>query len=56
MTQWLRSQLKRAFERIRNEKLKKIVLQAIPFWFASILTGLIAVLYTKLFLAAVLPL
>ena len=52
ITQWLRSQLKRAFERIRNEKLKKIVLQAIPFWFASILTGLIAVLYTKLFLAA----
>lgn len=52
ITQWLRSQLKRSFDRIKNENLKKIVLQAIPFWFASILTGLFAVLYTKLFVAA----
>jgi len=49
---WLRLQLKTAFDRIRNENLKKNALQAIPFWFASIITGLFAVLYTKLFVAA----
>jgi H+/Cl- antiporter ClcA len=49
---WLRFQLKTAFDRIRNENLKKNALQAIPFWFASIITGLLAVLYTKLFVAA----
>jgi len=52
MVNWLRSQLKRSFDRIRNENLKKNALQAIPFWIASIITGLIAVLYTKLFVAA----
>jgi len=50
--QWLRLQLKRSFDRIRNENLKKNALQAIPFWIASIITGLAAVLYTKLFVAA----
>lgn len=49
---WLRLQLKRSFDRIRNENLKKNALQAIPFWIASIITGLVAVLYTKLFVAA----
>jgi H+/Cl- antiporter ClcA len=49
---WLRLQLKRSFDRIRNENFKKNALTAIPFWIASIITGLIAVLYTKLFLAA----
>ena len=49
---WLRRQLKRSFDRIRNENLKKNALQAIPFWIASIITGLFAVLYTKLFVAA----
>lgn len=49
---WLRLQLKRSFDRIRNENLKKNALQAIPFWIASIITGLAAVLYTKLFVAA----
>jgi H+/Cl- antiporter ClcA len=49
---WLRQQLKKSFDRIRNENLKKNALTAIPFWVASIITGLIAVLYTKLFLAA----
>jgi H+/Cl- antiporter ClcA len=48
----LRLQLKRSFDRIRNENLKRNALQAIPFWMASIITGLIAVLYTKLFVAA----
>ncbi|MBB5394205.1 chloride channel protein [Mucilaginibacter sp. AK015] len=49
---WLRLHLKKAFDRIRNENLKKNALTAIPFWIASIITGLVAVLYTKLFLAA----
>lgn len=49
---WLRVQLKGSFDRIRNENFKKNALQAIPFWIASVLTGLIAVLYTDLFVAA----
>jgi H+/Cl- antiporter ClcA len=49
---WLRLQLKRSFDRIRNENLKRNALQAIPFWIASVITGLFAVLYTKLFVAA----
>ena len=50
--QWLRLQLKRAFDRIRNEHLKRNALQAIPFWIASVIAGLFAVLYTKLFVLA----
>ncbi|MEO6150984.1 MAG: chloride channel protein [Mucilaginibacter sp.] len=49
---WARLQLKTIFDRIRNENLKKNALTAIPFWVASVITGLVAVLYTKLFLAA----
>ena len=49
---WLRIQLKSSFDRIRNENLKKNALQAIPFWAASVITGLAAVLYTKLFVVA----
>ncbi len=44
-----RIKLKHAFDAIRNERLKLNLLQAVPFWIASLLTGLIAVLYTKLF-------
>ncbi|MES2373863.1 MAG: chloride channel protein [Bacteroidota bacterium] len=40
------------FDKIRNEKIKRVMLQALPFWIASILTGIVAVLYTKLFQAA----
>ncbi len=47
-----RLHLKRTFDRINNEEVKRNVLQAIPFWVASIITGLIAVVYTKLFLLA----
>jgi H+/Cl- antiporter ClcA len=50
--QKVRLQLKKSFDRIRNENLKKNALKAIPFWIASIITGIIAVLYTKLFMAA----
>ncbi|MBW4890795.1 chloride channel protein [Mucilaginibacter sp. HMF5004] len=49
---WLRSQLKRSFDRIRNEDLKKNALQAIPFWIASVITGIVAVVYAKMFLWA----
>jgi H+/Cl- antiporter ClcA len=49
---WLRAQLKTSFDRIRNEDLKKNVLQAIPFWIASVITGIVAVAYAKMFLYA----
>ncbi len=45
----IRRRLKRMFDRIRNEKVKQNVLQAIPFWVGSLLTGLIAVVYAILF-------
>jgi H+/Cl- antiporter ClcA len=43
---------KGTFDRIRNEKFKHNLLQAIPFWIASLLTGLVAVGYTRLFALA----
>ncbi len=43
---------KRYFDRIRNEHLKTNLLQAIPFWVASLITGLIAVFYSKIFALA----
>jgi H+/Cl- antiporter ClcA len=48
----IRYQAKRAFDTIRNEKFKHNLLQAIPFWIASLLTGLVAVVYTRLFALA----
>ena len=48
----LRTLGKRTFDRIRNEKLKHNLLQAIPFWIASLLTGIVAVVYTRLFALA----
>ena len=47
-----RLHFKHSFDRIKNEDLKKNLLQAIPFWIASIITGLIAVIYARLFLMA----
>ena len=49
---WLRAQLKSTFDRLRNKRFKNSILQAIPFWVASIVTGVVAVVYSKLFLAA----
>jgi H+/Cl- antiporter ClcA len=43
---------KKVFDRIRNEKMKQNLLQAIPFWVASLVTGLVAVLYARLFALA----
>jgi len=48
----IRYQAKRAFDTIRNEKFKYNLLQAVPFWIASLLTGLVAVVYTRLFALA----
>src|ERR1700749_2432178 len=45
----IRGRLKRTFDRIGNERLKTGILQAIPFWFASLLTGIVAVLFARLF-------
>ncbi|MDP4247069.1 MAG: chloride channel protein [Bacteroidota bacterium] len=48
----IRRELKKAFDGIRNEKLRNNLLQALPFWVASLLTGLVAVAYTRLFALA----
>lgn len=48
----VRQEGKKAFDRIRNEKFRTNLLQAIPFWVASLATGLVAVLYTRLFALA----
>ncbi|WP_285058397.1 chloride channel protein [Pedobacter ginsengisoli] len=50
--QRIRYYFKNAFDRLNNQGYKNSILQAIPFWGASIITGLIAVIYTKLFLLA----
>jgi H+/Cl- antiporter ClcA len=50
--QRIRRRLKRVFDSAGNEKLRLHFLQALPFWVASLLTGLIAVLYSRLFLFA----
>lgn len=47
--QQIRRQIKIAFDRIRSEKYKQNLLQAIPFWVASLITGLIAVFYSRIF-------
>lgn len=40
----------RAFlDRVNNDKLKQNLLQSLPFWIASLITGLVAVFYAKLF-------
>ncbi|MDQ1161951.1 H+/Cl- antiporter ClcA [Chryseobacterium sp. SORGH_AS 447] len=45
----LRRSLKKSFDNIRNEQLKHNLLQAIPFWIGSVITGFIAVMYAKIF-------
>ena len=48
----LRNFIKSRFDLIRNERLKLSLMQAFPFWIESLLTGLVAVLYAKLFALA----
>lgn len=43
---------KKYLDKIHNEKVKTNILQAIPFWTASVITGLVAILYAKLFALA----
>ncbi|MBE7171537.1 MAG: chloride channel protein [Williamsia sp.] len=45
----LRLQAKALFDLIGTERIRLHILQACPFWVASLLTGLVAVGYTKLF-------
>lgn len=45
----VRNRLKIVYQRLHNERFKLNLLQAIPFWIASVITGLVAVLYAKLF-------
>jgi H+/Cl- antiporter ClcA len=46
---YIRKGLKRSFDNIRNEQLKHNLLQAIPFWIGSVITGFFAVMYAKIF-------
>ncbi len=48
----LRGRIKKVFDRAGNERLRNNFLQALPFWVASLLTGLAAVLFAKLFALA----
>ena len=45
----IRRYLKKVFDTITSEKYKHNLLQAIPFWVASLITGLVAVFYNRLF-------
>ncbi|AKK74373.1 chloride channel protein [Chryseobacterium gallinarum] len=45
----IRRSIKNSFDNIRNEQLKYNLLQAIPFWIGSVITGFFAVLYAQLF-------
>ncbi|MGG7437856.1 chloride channel protein [Chryseobacterium arthrosphaerae] len=46
---FIRDSLKNSFDNIRNEQLKHNLLQAIPFWIGSVITGFFAVLYAQVF-------
>lgn len=46
---YIRRGLKKSFDNIRNEQLKNNLLQAIPFWIGSVITGFFAVMYAKIF-------
>jgi H+/Cl- antiporter ClcA len=45
----IRKFLKQSFDRINNDRLKYNILQAIPFWIASLIAGLLAVAYSAAF-------
>jgi H+/Cl- antiporter ClcA len=49
---FLRRRLKVLFDRIGSDRFKNSLLQALPFWIASLITGLAAVAYSKLFALA----
>lgn len=45
----IKDRLKHLSEVLLNDRIKANIFQAVPFWIASLLTGLVAVAYTKLF-------
>lgn len=45
----IRAKAKKIFDSIPNAKIKQNLLQAIPFWIASLLAGIVAVFYSKAF-------
>ncbi|PWW25360.1 MULTISPECIES: chloride channel protein [unclassified Chryseobacterium] len=45
----IKKSLKNSFDNIRNEQLKHNLLQAIPFWIGSVITGFFAVMYAQIF-------
>ncbi|WP_426482626.1 chloride channel protein [Chryseobacterium sp. R2ACT005] len=45
----IRKSIKNSFDNIRNEQLKYNLLQAIPFWIGSVITGFFAVMYAQIF-------
>lgn len=44
-----RRRAKVLFDRTGSEKFKNGLLQAFPFWIASLITGLVAVVYSRIF-------
>ncbi|MBU4537816.1 MAG: chloride channel protein [Weeksellaceae bacterium] len=46
---YLRLSIKKSFDNLQNEKLKHNLLQAIPFWIGSLITGVFAVMYAQIF-------
>ncbi|UTX49708.1 chloride channel protein [Chryseobacterium sp. MA9] len=45
----IKKSIKNSFDNIRNEQLKYNLLQAIPFWIGSVITGFFAVMYAQVF-------
>ncbi|MCB9425683.1 MAG: chloride channel protein [Flavobacteriales bacterium] len=45
----IRSKLKKVYDSINNDKLKRDFLNALPFWVGAFATGFMAVIYAKLF-------
>ncbi len=52
LVQFVRGKLKTYLDKINNEKFKQNLLQALPFWLASLVSGIVAVLFTRLFALA----
>ena len=46
---YLRRSIKKSFDNLQNEKLKHNLLQAVPFWIGSVITGVVAVMYAQIF-------
>lgn len=51
-TKGIRKYLKNRLDSISNNKLKENILNAIPFWLGAFITGIVAVIYAKLFVLA----